>query len=202
MPRQLLRWHSAYFAAALDPEGGFVKEGVKELHIEDNIQAFEAFFCWIFTGKLKDVVPPTDGAKATDAYLSLHTICNVWFFGELRGIPALKNVAIDMLHERCCAKWVWLSGCIKLVYENTVEGSQLRKYIVDMTTRTISVGGILAVSKDLLTVDFLRDILPIYANRAQGGVSPLGQKDWAGQDRCKWHDHSGPGGKLRLESRK
>jgi hypothetical protein len=26
--------------------------------------------------------------------------------------------------------------------------------------------------------------------------------DWTALDRCEWHDHSGPGGQMRLDSRK
>jgi hypothetical protein len=30
----------------------------------------------------------------------------------------------------------------------------------------------------------------------------MSKQEWKEIDRCQWHDHSGPGGKLRLDSRK
>jgi hypothetical protein len=43
IPRDLLGWHSSYFAAALDPESDFCIGGDEALTLTEHIEIFEAF---------------------------------------------------------------------------------------------------------------------------------------------------------------
>ncbi|KAF2033204.1 hypothetical protein EK21DRAFT_86628 [Setomelanomma holmii] len=45
-----------------------------------------------------------DETKPEDVYLDYETLVEVWSFADMRGIPALGNAAIDMLHEQIAAK--------------------------------------------------------------------------------------------------
>lgn len=199
-------WHSSYFAAALDPEGGFAESGKSQIEIAGDIGVFEAFRCWIFTGRLKDTPtmssPDMGSSNAEDKFLSPLMLCRLWVFGDFRGVPALKNAVIDMLHEQLTVKWVRFAKCIKYVYGNTAEGSQLQRFLADSFTSTVSCSGFLKQNKSFYTMDFVLAVLPIYVAQAEsGGNRGKVRMRWAEVDRCKWHHHSGPGGKLRLENR-
>jgi hypothetical protein len=67
--RGLLTWHSAYFAAALDPNGGFVDDGSNTIELEESIEVFDAFYCWLYTSKLKET-PTTPAESPDDLYLA------------------------------------------------------------------------------------------------------------------------------------
>jgi hypothetical protein len=198
-------WHSSYFAAALDPKNGakFVKASTKELTLQEDAEVFEAFRCWIYTGKLKDIPSTAADATTQDQYLSAMILCKIWVFADMRGIPALGNSAIDMLHELVCSKWTnYPHELLKYTYQNTTSGSKLRKYLVSSFTKLRGYGIFMEeMTEERVTIEFLLDAIPVLVrqgNRSQG----IGKEEWSKLDRCEWHDHSGPGGKLRLESRK
>lgn len=193
---RVLAWHSSYFAAATDPAGGFQTSGEEVIELGGSHQVFDAFHCWVWTGRLKD--PPASDAPIEDRYLPLKVLYDLWVFADLRGIPSLGNSVLDMIHERCTSSWVSPTA-IQHVWDNTMEESKLRALIVDwysMTTKSL---------EDLKnyttnpTVDFLH---AVYPRLARQGYRPLSRAGMTKVDRCRWHDHSGPGGKLRLESRK
>lgn len=47
---------------------------------------------------------------------------------------------------------------------------------------------------------FLLDAMPKFVRKGEDAKLP-GRTAWTKLDRCKWHDHPGPDGKLRLASR-
>ena len=99
----LLKWHSSYFAAALDPKG-FCKEDQKDIEIKEDIEVFELLQCRAYTGRLQDE-KSTAGDTPRDPTSVAHlphssVLCKLWIFGDMRGVPDLKNAAIDVLHER------------------------------------------------------------------------------------------------------
>jgi hypothetical protein len=150
MPRKLLTWHSSFFAAALDPEGNWASSGDDTFQIQDSIEVLEIFSCWIYTRKLRD--PPgraitEDQGKERDPgdnYLDDLKLSKVWVFGDMRGIPALMNAAVDMLHERFTTTWSQLEAApISYVYDNTKEESKLRIFVVESWARTESIDSFL-----------------------------------------------------------
>ncbi|KAF2112160.1 hypothetical protein BDV96DRAFT_614485 [Lophiotrema nucula] len=179
--RGLLRWHSAFFAAALDPYGSSKESTSKKRELKEEIPVVRAFHCWIYTGRLLD--PPKPEESSDNQYLSSAVLCKIWVFADFRGFPALKNAAIDMLHESMAAKWATPSDdMILYVYQNSPEGSQLRKFFIYAWIRTKSEGCFKELKKQDVPTDH--------------------QYWWATLDRCFWHDHSGPGGMLRKGGQK
>lgn len=90
-----------------------------------------------------------------------------------------------------------------LIYENIPKGSTLRLFVIHSIVWTKSYWGSLnqAQGQDHLNREFLLEALPPLV------VSGLSSKnmvrsDWVKMDLCQWHDHSGQGRKLRLESQK
>jgi hypothetical protein len=197
--RNLLKWHSAYFAAALDPSSGF-NNHIQTLEIECEFDIFEAFHCWLHTGKLKEVPKSNEDKKAEELYLSSLLVCKIWVFADYHGVPALGNSAIDMLHERGVAEWVTPDNCVTYVYGNTTVGSKLRAYVVDEFILTMELADIQSANQSFYTVAFLFDVLPAMARANE--ETWLSREKMTKIDRCRWHDHSGPGGQIRLESRK
>jgi hypothetical protein len=104
-PRKLLTWYSSYFAAALDPANidKFTATRTSEIILDGTIEVFDAFQCWLYTGRLKDV--PNTTEAGTVLYLTPMLLSQIWISADMRGIPDLENAAIDMLHERICATW-------------------------------------------------------------------------------------------------
>jgi hypothetical protein len=217
MPRKLLTWHSSFFAAALDPEGNWASSGDNTFQIQDSIEVFEVFSCWIYTRKLRD--PPARMITADkqkeqapqDIYLDDLKLSKIWVFGDMRGIPALMNAAIDMLHERFTATWSTLeAGPISYVYDNTEEESKLRAFVVESWARTESLDSFLQADVGGVDGAFVMSVFEglIHLHTCTYGSASvnrrktqLSQETFSKLNRCKWHNHSGPGGKLRLEDR-
>jgi hypothetical protein len=130
-------WHSSYFAAAFDPtnSAAFTDITKNGLTLEEDPYALEAFCCWLFTKRLKD---PVANANPEKQYLDSVTLCHIRVFADMCGIPALGNVAIDMLYEQISASWtVVLYFPLICAYETTLLSSLLRKFFVDAYIRLL-----------------------------------------------------------------
>ncbi|KAF2820650.1 hypothetical protein CC86DRAFT_116306 [Ophiobolus disseminans] len=202
IPRALLEWHSSYFAAALDPENDFMRNADGKIGLEGDFQVFDAFVCWLYTGRVKDPPESFENATWSDIYLPHLLLSKIWVFADMRGVPGLANTAIDMLHENVAAVWAVSESVVSYVYKNTLAGAQLRKFLVDAFVLTKSPDSFLdSMEADVIPSQFLMDALPHLISRGKDAKN-IGRTAWAKLDRCQWHDHSGPGGKLRFESRK
>jgi hypothetical protein len=185
----------------LDPDNDFKENTDGELSLEGSIAVFDAFQCWLFTGRLKDPLSDTTNATAAEVYLPNRTLCKIWVFADMRGVPGLGNAAIDMLHEAVAASWSTPGQLTSMVYKATSAGCGLRKFL-DAFTRTKNLSGFLDHTQRVgCPADFLYDAIPILVRRGED-TRVMSIEAWTELDRCQWHDHSGPGGKLRLESRK
>jgi len=114
----------------------------------------------------------------------------------MRGIPALGNTAVDMYHERITTEWETCgTDMINSIYEHTLKGSNLRKLTVDSHMLTQGYEEIMKqmTNGKKLNVDFhLETILALVERGLKS--KPLGRIGWTKIDRCRWRDHSGPGG--------
>lgn len=63
-------------------------------------------------------------------------LASLWVLAGRIGLPGLQNDAIDMLEERIGFDKNILTKYFGFVFENTVEGDALRRYIVDICTST------------------------------------------------------------------
>jgi hypothetical protein len=130
-------------------------------------------------------------------------LCQIWVFADMRGIPAMGSTAIDMLHEFSSAHWrPFGRKVLKYTYENTTPGSKLPMFMVDSYTKMYMYRKFETwFVVNPVTIDFLVDSMPILVRQGEN-FEGIGRQQWTEMDRCQWHNHSGPGGKLRLESRK
>jgi len=185
---------------ALDPDSDLgSKNG--ELSLNENHAVFAAFVCWIWTGRLKDIPDSVEGATVSDFYLPHKLLYKIWVFGDMRGVPGLCNAAIDMLHEKSTArlrKWDTPEFFVPWIYANTAPDASLRNFKVGscIFTSTLSFWQRLGKEEKGIPMQFILDALPIIVSR--GPTAGLFRKaEWTTLGRCRWHDHSGPGGKLR-----
>ncbi|KAF3040585.1 hypothetical protein E8E11_005311 [Didymella keratinophila] len=188
--RELIRRHFAYFAAALDPAGGFLEHTTRVLEIECHHEVFDAFMHWLHIGQLKDLCE--DASTKHDLFSSMRTLCMLWVFWDCRGIPELGNAVIHSLHKRFTATWTLPDvSTTQYIYENTVAGCTLRKLILQFFVATKTK----RKEKHEKIPEFCSDLGECEKRSAATWVTRKALMRW---DRCQWHDHSGPGGKLRL----
>jgi hypothetical protein len=128
--------------------------------------------------------------------LSPLTVCKIWVFADIHGIPSLGNTAIDTLHEQQVLVWCTPSSAIRYVYEHTKSSSLLRLFLQDSFSKTMSIESVLSRDREEHTVDFLHDVLSAIVKRKEGGK--LDRMQWARLDRCRWHNLSGPGGTRQM----
>ena len=87
----LLAHYSSYFRAALKEE--WEEGATKTVTIPEDIpDVSRAFFHWLMTGKLYFAL--TEDGKIP---LSFELICEMFVFGDARGIPEFQDAAIDLL---------------------------------------------------------------------------------------------------------
>ncbi|OAK97648.1 hypothetical protein IQ06DRAFT_350388 [Phaeosphaeriaceae sp. SRC1lsM3a] len=121
----------------------------------------------------------------------------------MRGIPGLYNAAIDMLHEKVAARWVSPNLVVGSTYRRMTSGAALRKYLVDACTLTKDWETFRQTFQDDVANHVAEFLLDAMTNFAAGDLrQQCDRTAWTKLDRCQWHDHSGPGGKLRDELKK
>jgi hypothetical protein len=141
---------------------------------------------------------PALNARNKDRYLSGELLYRMWVFGDFYDIPNLKNSAIDMLHESLLSRRTYHVD-IEFVYANTHSESNLRKFVLDWYTWRYRLDLIRHNDAIKPTVEFMEDLSLRIENRNHG---PYDWDQLTEMNRCRWHDHRGPGGKLRYEARR
>ncbi|KAF2813012.1 uncharacterized protein BDZ99DRAFT_341310, partial [Mytilinidion resinicola] len=133
--RGVLTYHSSHFAAALNGSFKESETGVVALGEED-VEVFKAFYSWIYNRRLRDTPAPSHNDNSGEAEKMAVTaweelLCKIFVFADMRGVLALKNDAIDALHESISCSWMSIEGNnVQYIYNNTVETSQLRRFAV------------------------------------------------------------------------
>ena len=124
--KDILCRSAPYFKAAL--EGGFKESKDQVLKLpDDDPVVFSHFQLWLYTG---NIIESHEFPKD----ISWKVLIDLYLFGDVRGIPRLQNEAIDLFIEKNKAMKVIPNDNFNFIYENTVDGSPLRKLIVDMMT--------------------------------------------------------------------
>jgi hypothetical protein len=189
--RRLLIYHSGYFSNILSPNK---PEGEYALIVKiDNVAPylFKAFRLWIYTGRFRDRV---ESPNNTEPYAQIHVYLKLWLLADFLRVQAMKNTAIDKLHELTVLSpkdsKPKIKACLKAVYEQTVEGAPLRQFAVDWATSMYKYEEFMAIGKEYLHADLLLDVLKFA--KAHGGNWPVRtEEQWRRMNRCRcWHDHS------------
>ncbi|KAL8712310.1 MAG: hypothetical protein Q9220_003461 [cf. Caloplaca sp. 1 TL-2023] len=179
--KALLRHESDYFRAALTDRWKEGQEGVVTLKNE-NPKVFHRFVLWIYFGKIID-----DNETLED--ISWDLILKCYFQADRLGISKLGNCAIDTLIMKQFLLKQIPTNCQQYIYEKTIEGSLLRKMLIDSVV-LLGAGALLAKEleedreHDRYDKDFLMDVI----------VAKYKQPKTIGHDaffkkRCKYHVH-------------
>lgn len=178
----LLTHYSSYFRTALN---GKWKEGAdKTVRLpEDNPDVFKVFFHWIMTGRLFTTIN-------TEIPLTEHLICEIFVFGDARGIPELCNVAIDVFFAKSVQTLNFYMPTLGYIYENTLPGSALRRFVVNFAVMNLEC-------KDLVLEtnprEFLADLIMESAKMEKVPGSPGNFHTYTHRmkgELCQYHDHS------------
>jgi hypothetical protein len=127
--RGLLGFYSGYFQAALD--GGFAeaKSGVIKLETEEPA-VFEEFMMWLYTK-----TPRAESTTKDNCLQHYESTTKLWIFADRREIPLLMNEMIDSFQQSVLVGWatnIMPNKVINNIYENTPEGSALRRMLTNM----------------------------------------------------------------------
>lgn len=184
----LLSHYSSYFRAALNSN---FKEGrSKEIELlEDDAEIFKIFVHFLYTGSL---YPGNIDATAIDENFEMSVqmeATKVWLLGDMRGVPALQNAAVDVIHISLMRGWTAWVSAIAYIYDRTSEAGPLRSLFVEFHTQ-------LGISRPYSTilprpaVDFFiescdrhEELRLVDRNYADFG------KFWKSVNMCQFHVH-------------
>lgn len=150
--------------------------------LEEDRKVFEQFHTWLYMRKL---------ATDNDEPLSWDDLFDLWIFGDRFQVPMLQNCAMDEIFGKVRREDCFKISSVWIVYRKTVDGSLLRKALIDIITYTTvignAVGGIMSANnRAWLTVEILQDlVLELDAARKNGvayETAPV-------RDKCHFHVH-------------
>lgn len=156
--RGILCQYSSYFRAALSGCFKEAEEGVVILPADDPV-LYKIFVTWLYSRRLRK-----DHKDGEDTPCQPEDLAKLYVFGDARGIPALKNDVIDsFVTERHTIH----KEVIPYIYDNTPEGSPLRRLMVDLINWQYNMStqkrkGIFHADRDPLpyfTPEFMMELL-------------------------------------------
>jgi hypothetical protein len=127
--------------------------------------------------------------------LGYHLISKIYVFGDARGAPELCNAAVDLCFQKCMQDWTYPFVVLSYVYDNTVEDSRLRRFLVTYGVENFGFKT-LRVYKHYYPQDFLVDLVDELRVRDQklGHMSTISNGKYIRTktpEICsKYHDHA------------
>ncbi|TVY19576.1 hypothetical protein LARI1_G003408 [Lachnellula arida] len=161
--KNFICYYSGYFDAAFNSS---FKEGEsQEVYLEDTRPlAFGIFVNWMYTQKLVSIEGPP-------FLINSESYAFLWVFAEMRMIPMLQNQALRELDQLRVKYGMGGYSVFRFSYENTTNGSPLRRYLVDnWDNRTIDVG-------DDYPRELLVDLVNSFKSRRQNQPGRLSEAE-------------------------
>jgi len=193
--KDILTYHCEYFQSALKDcwETGFDNT----IHLPDeDAYIFSLFNYWVYTKRLyhKEHCTYDKSAVIEKVPLSFRHLVDTYIFADKRGIPKLANAALDTLSAKMCCPWYMPYQELEHIYDNTPQGSALRRYLVDFALATDNFDDI-DEAADIYPKEFLVEVI---SAASKGNINIVGdKKPWeayiteAKKLFCeKYHDHS------------
>ncbi|KAH0172450.1 hypothetical protein KCU67_g1728, partial [Aureobasidium melanogenum] len=136
--KDLLVFYSDYFRAAFN--GSFTEAAEGKIRLpHERVEVFNIVTNFVYTRQLSDGV---------DCDIAWELLCRLWIFGDKYLMPALQNKAMSTLIEQNRKLKVIPVHCVKLIYDNTLPGSPLRKIVVDWTAYKTDMLEFMALEKE------------------------------------------------------
>lgn len=176
--RGLLCDSSAYFRVAF--EGNFIEAQEQALLLpEDDVEVYELFQFWLYSGKLLDT-----GESIADLKPGL--LVDLYIFAETRCILQLQDLTMDALINHVHETQMFPIGKISYVYGSTTETSPLRRLFVDVFALRGEESWISEEKSYLSNRTSVIDLVRAFYNMRSTKESVL---DFAGTG-CKYHAHT------------
>ena len=175
-------YYSEYFTRAFN--GAFTegKTGVSVLE-DESVETFTRFFNWLHSRQFCDSpqTKPNDFDKQ---------LLDLYILGDKRVIPAVCNAAIDALLADSIETWSFpfYSEFITKLYNNTPEGSKMRKLVIDMIAKTRPRMNFLnpKFKGSDFSDEFLMELL-VAINLSRRRCDWVAEDKWSEVDRCQYH---------------
>lgn len=183
----LLKHYSSFFRRGLS--AGWSEATTRTFTLtEDDPNIFQLFFHWIYSGKLYSTLT-VDGQVP----ISFMDLCELFIFGDARGIPELCNVAIDTIFQKFANEWGYPTLVLQPVYDHTPESSKLRIFLADIAVQTYGFAN-LRQDPSAYPKEWQTDV--IMRSRElktwPGNIKPNFVKSKAMEICSEYHDHSDP----------
>ncbi|KOS18473.1 hypothetical protein ESCO_000116 [Escovopsis weberi] len=193
----LIRGASRFFDKAL--RGEWLEARTRAVPCATDAATFEVFLHWLYRRALP-VRIDSPGHEGNAEYLAL---ARAWVLGDMVQADGFRDAAADAMIRKAASKaadgatWFPVGGVIRYVYDNTAQGAQVRRLLVDLYTHHGHGNWISEWAKgEDLPKEFLMDLVVGLLDKRtspnRGFVSGL-----AG---CEYHEHA-PGECYRARKR-
>ncbi|KAH0341168.1 hypothetical protein KCU81_g6447, partial [Aureobasidium melanogenum] len=175
--KNLLVFYSDYFRSAFNGSFKEATEGKISLPDESD-DVFEIFNQFIYSRVLAD----GEGEKLTGDQL-----IKLWLFGDKYLVPVLQNVAMNSLKTKSDKENYIPTEKIKLIWENTLPNSPLRKLILDQVVYETDVDHFIHPgTEELWTREALVDLARALFRKEKS----TGKHLMPPRGRCHYHVHN------------
>ena len=146
---------ASYFRAVYQNPGDW-KEKSEGLTLETvDPDTFQRFILWLYFNNVLDNFESVQSVPGLE-------LINCYFFADQRNIPAMQNHVIDTILERVKTTKIIFVKHQRLIWENTPDGSPLRRLLVDSLAMTATaIPEMLQTDEKwkIFTKSFLADVL-------------------------------------------
>ncbi|KAG9533470.1 hypothetical protein KCU93_g339, partial [Aureobasidium melanogenum] len=126
--KDLLTYYSDYFRGAFN--GSFVEATKGKISlVDERVDVFDVVNQFVYTRQL------SDGA---DSAMGWELLIRVWIFGDKYLMPCLQNKAMNALIQKNREAKFIPTLQLKIIYDNTLPGSPLRKFVLNLVTYKVS----------------------------------------------------------------
>ena len=174
--KQLICNYSPCFDAAFNQDFEEAKTGIMKLP-KISVEICELFLGWLYTMSL------WDSSAKLEEWPKTSDLMKLYVFADVAKIPSLKNLCIDAISQISDVEGQFPIASIAYVYQNTIKGSPIRRFIVDSLAWEYSPDAFFEMA-DYLTPEIrleamvaMRKVICCYSAKTPGKakklVSPL-----------------------------
>lgn len=159
LPKDLLAYHSTFFAGALN--GSFLEADSKTIKLQDeDPSVFEFFIQWLYTGKeyFTDLCLSLEARDTADVRYTSSILVRAWVLADKLGCLALRDSVMICLVNLHYQTIKIQTSVIRIAYNNTTVDSKLRKWIVDQFWSDASNGAYTNLDAEGSRLEELKDL--------------------------------------------
>jgi hypothetical protein len=174
--KDLLVFYSDYFRGAFN--GSFSEATKGKISLADErVDVFNVVNQFVYTRQLSDKL---------DSDLEWEMLVRAWLFGDKYLMPSLQNRAMSVLIEKGAITLFVPTSCLELIYNNTLPGSVLRKFMVDTAAYTCDTSELV---DDSWPREALVDLVKVVGAKKKEEIGDF-RLPKANKGRCYYHVHA------------